>query len=320
MWHGFRLFGVDGSTLRLPPGEALERAFGEQPTGPTLARASMLYDIGHELVADFRLAATCVGEHELAVSHLDAVSPGDVIIYDRSYPAFWLMALHQARGIEFCMRLSRSTFAPANAFWASNEQSTVVTLHPSPEQRQHCRNQEVPTAPIRVRLVRVRLKGGETEVLATSILEETRLPARLFGPLYHRRWSTEESFKRQKRWLEIENLSGRSFLTVQQDVHAKILSLNLAAMVRAVAQLLAKRRFAERRYAYQVRWSSTLSAMKHTLVRLLLGTRQQRMDLLAPLIGRLSEATDAVRPERSYPRHNPGQLRPGFHNAYRRAA
>jgi hypothetical protein len=52
---------------RLPPGETLARTFGEQPSGPTLARGSVRYDIGHDLVVDARVAATCLGEHELAI-------------------------------------------------------------------------------------------------------------------------------------------------------------------------------------------------------------------------------------------------------------
>jgi hypothetical protein len=40
-------------------------------------------------------------------------------------------------------------------------------------------------------LVRVRLKGGETEVLATSVLDAERIPARLFAQLYHKRWGVE---------------------------------------------------------------------------------------------------------------------------------
>ena len=43
LWHGFRLLAVDGTTFRLPSGEALARTFGEQPSGPTLARGSVLY-------------------------------------------------------------------------------------------------------------------------------------------------------------------------------------------------------------------------------------------------------------------------------------
>ena len=52
LWHGFRVFAVDGTTLRLPSGSALAAFFGLQPSGPTLARASILYDVGHDLVVD----------------------------------------------------------------------------------------------------------------------------------------------------------------------------------------------------------------------------------------------------------------------------
>jgi hypothetical protein len=320
LWHGFRLLAVDGTTFRLPSGEALARTFGEQPSGPTLARGSVLYDIGHDLVVDTQVAATCVGEHELAIEHLAVAHPGDLLIYDRGYPAFWFFALHLALGIDFCMRLSRSSFAPANAFWESEENSAVVTLTPSPDQRRACCDQGLAAEPIRIRLVRVRLKGGETEVLATSILEEQRLPTPLFGQLYHRRWGVEENYKRQKRWAEIENLSGRSVLAVRQDIHAKILAMNLAAMVRNLAQLIATRRFAHRKFAYQVRGCSALSAMKNNLVRLLIAGPIDRESLLVLLLRQLSRAVDAVRPSRSFPRNKPGKLKPGFHPAYRRAA
>lgn len=318
LWHGFRLFAVDGTTFRLPSGEALQRFFGAQDSGPTLARGSILSDIGHDLVVDTQVASTCVGEHELAIAHLDAARPGDLLIYDRGYPAFWFFMLHLCQGIDFCRRLSRSSFAPTNAFWDSDETSAVVTLTPSPEQRRACGDQGLVSEPIRVRLVRVRLKGGETEVLATSVLDEQRLPARLFASLYHRRWSVEESYKRQKRWAEIENLSGRSTLAVRQDIHAKLLAMNLAAMVRNVAQLIASRRFAHRKQAYQVRACSTLSAMKDNLVRLLSADPIDRQRLLEALIRQLSSAVEAVRPERSFPRNNPGRLKPGFHPSYAR--
>ncbi len=89
-----------GNTFRLPRGEALARTFGEQQNGPTLARGSILYDIGHGLVVDTRVAATCVGEHELAIEHLAAARPGDLLLYDRGYPALWFFTLHLAKGDE----------------------------------------------------------------------------------------------------------------------------------------------------------------------------------------------------------------------------
>lgn len=319
-WQGFRLRAVDGTTFRLPPGEALERAFGAQESGPTLARASVLYDIGHDLVLDARVAAMCVGEHELAIEHLAAAQPGDLVLYDRGYPAFWFFALHRQAHIDWCMRLPRSSFAAAETFWTSDAPETVVTLVPSAEQRRACRDQDVSAEPIRVRLVRVRLKGGETEVLATSVLDAERIPARLFAQLYHKRWGVEEHYKRQKRWAEIENFSGRSVLAIRQDIHAKILSMNLTAMVRNLAQLLAERRFAHRKRDYQVRACSALSAMKNNLVRLLFADPEERRGLLEDLSQSLSSAVEALRPDRNFPRTNPGKLKPGFHPAYKRTA
>jgi hypothetical protein len=131
--------------------------------------------------------------------------------------------------------------------------------------------------------------------LATAVLEEERLPARLFAALYHKRWSAQEHIKRQERWAKVENLSGRSPLAVCQDIQAKILAMNLAAMVRNVAQLLAEWRFAHRKQRYQVRACSTLSAMKDHLVRLLLGDGDQQRGLLERLVLHVASAVDAVR-------------------------
>lgn len=313
--HGFRLFAVDGTTLRLPSSPALEKHFGAQPSGPILARASMLYDLGHDLVVALQLASPCVSERELTIAHLEAAQPEDLLLYDRGYRAFWLMAMHVGRGLDFCLRLARDSLSAAEPFWDGDADSAIITLTASRDQARDCRNQDLPSDPLRVRV-----PDGETEVLATSILEEERLPARLFQALYHRRWGAEEGYKRQERWLEIENVSGRSVRAVQQDLHAKILALNLTSMVRGLAQVIATRRHAARQHAYQVRWTSSLSAMKDTLARLLLGTLHVPRELLTQAILSLSDAVEAVRPDRQFPRRNPGKLKPGFHPAYGRTA
>jgi len=46
----------------------------------------------------------------------------------------------------------------------------------------------------------------------------------------------------------------------------------------------------------------------------------ERRDLLTLLTQSLSDAVAAVRPDRSFPRRNPGKLEPGFHQAYKRTA
>jgi hypothetical protein len=48
--------------------------------------------------------------------------------------------------------------------------------------------------------------------------------------LYHQRWGIEEDYKVMKSRLTIENFSGFSVEAVLQDIHAKTLTKNLAAV------------------------------------------------------------------------------------------
>lgn len=318
IWNGFRLFAVDGTTFQLPAGKDLEASFGHQESGPTLARGSTLYDLDLRLVVDFRVAAYCVCERELAIDHLTAAGPGDLLLYDRGYPAFWLFALHLMKGIDCVMRLPRHWHPASDAFWEGNASSTLITLTPSKQQARACLDQGVEPTPITLRLVRVTLNGGETEILATTVLEEERLPAHLFKALYHRRWGTEEGYKHDKQRAEIENLSGRSPLAVRQDMHAKVLAMNLAAMLRAVAQQISERLYAARRGTYQVRPSTALANLSDQLFRLLLLGAVESLALLQRLVQSLSQAVEAVRPDRTFPRRNPKRRKAGFHMPYKR--
>ncbi|NOR69536.1 MAG: hypothetical protein GQ532_07550 [Methylomarinum sp.] len=46
----------------------------------------------------------------------------------------------------------------------------------------------------------------------------------------------EENCKRLKQWVEIENFSGKSALSVKQDFYAKVLTTNLVSMTANAAQ------------------------------------------------------------------------------------
>ena len=58
----------------------------------------------------------------------------------------------------------------------------------------------------------------------------------LFKELYYLCWGIEENYKRLKQWVEIENFSGKSVLSIQQDFYAKIVASNLTALMEIAAQ------------------------------------------------------------------------------------
>jgi hypothetical protein len=317
-WHGWRLLATDGSTLRLPHTPDVSATFGAPPPGSAvpLGRLSLLYDVLNELVVDAELAAYEVGERVLAGEHLAATDARDLLLYDRGYPAFWLFALHRQEQRQFCARLPLGFSTEVVEFLASGARSTTVTFTPGSEAQAQCRAYGLAGEPITLRLVRVTLQNGQTEVLATSLLNETAWPTAWFKELYHRRWGVEEGYKRVKCRVELENFSGRSAQVVRQDVYAKLFTLNLTAICAWVAQAIAERLHQHRRRAYRVNFAHALSRMKDSAVRLLLGP--EGATVLTPLVLAIATTVEALRPDRTFPRKiKPAKLH-GFHPNYKR--
>ena len=318
LWHGFRLLAVDGSTARLPNTDDVIATFGEPPEGASvpLARLSRLYDVLNDLVVVADIDAYYVGERILAGEYLVATRQNDLLLYDRGYPAFWLFSLHRQEQRHFCARMPVDFSSEVRAFVASGKKSDVVVFSPGSEALKQCRLYGLSCEPIALRLIRVKLKGGEVEVLATSLLDENAYPTAWFKHLYHLRWGVEEGYKREKCRVEIENFSGRSAQIIKQDFYAKIFALNLTAILSWVAQAIADRLYKARKRHYRVNFANALSKMKDNLVRLFLFDSPGQ--LLSPLVLTMAASVEAVRPNRSYLRKTKSAKLHGFYPNYKR--
>lgn len=101
-----------------------------------------------------------------------------------------------------------------------------------------------------------------------------------------------------------------------QDIHAKIFTQNLTAVLVRLAQWLADERYRHRRHTYRVNFANALSKMKNTLVRLFLETSP--LELCWRLLRRMADTVEAVRPGRKFPRELKKVRVPGFQMQYRR--
>ena len=88
-WKGYRLLAVDGSVTKLPNNSELLEYFGKARSNSTrpAVRISQLYDIQNKLSIDIQIDSHAIGERAQAVKHLKCTGNGDLILYDRGYPA-----------------------------------------------------------------------------------------------------------------------------------------------------------------------------------------------------------------------------------------
>ena len=186
-------------------------------------------------------------------------------------------------------------------FVKSNKKEDVVTFIQNKPSQKTCIEKGIPATPIKLRLVRVELKS-EVEVLITNLVDSDKFDVSIFKPLYHMRWGIEENYKRLKQWVEIENFSGKSALSVQQDFYAKIVASNLTSLMANASQKIAKKETAELKLKYSINFAQALSKMKHRIVQLILSDKRVIKSLIARTVSYICKTIESVRPGRTAPR------------------
>lgn len=266
-WQGLRVVAADASKLRLFLEDAAGRGWRE-------AVAFALYLPGQELTLAAELYSPRVGERQMLFEHLDTLTPTDLLVLDRGYPARWLVAHLTQRGQPFCIRVDAFGFSVVRRFLHSGQAEAVVTI--AAPDRKDCADYLCTRTPSSVRLVRVVTPNGQVQAMMTSLLDAVAYPAVLFADLYHRRWRIEEAFKRLKHRLALENTSGLSWLAAQQDFGAKIVADNLHSL--AAAEAAAQSAIAT---DYRINRTYALAHLKRCLPRWLLLATPDAAQLIA---------------------------------------
>ncbi|HRZ07576.1 MAG TPA: IS4 family transposase [Candidatus Competibacteraceae bacterium] len=306
---GFRVLAIDGSKLHLPDTDDVRDALGtiaySNGKDPQIqgehpyALASVLYDVLNRIALDATLGRTDAYEVDLAIGHLAHTGSMDLLILDRNYPAYRLLAELTQRERHFVIRCSAASFAVARQMLrGEGSDSQVVTLAPGAGQAPLIRQQGLPMT-LTVRFVRVRLSTGEWEVLVTSLRDEVAYPTADFLELYHWRWGVETFYGLLKSRLDLENFSGLGAEAVRQDFHATVYLTGLESLLTdaAQAQLEAK----TTQHPQTVNRAVSFNAIKHHALDLLCSD----LDTL-PLMERLTALflthPTCARPQRHPPR------------------
>jgi hypothetical protein len=319
-WRGHRLVGVDSSLVRLPDTPELGAVFGWKEaanqhgaTGTRYpeARLSVRYDVLNRAGWDARLEPSTVGEVALALSQLEHLPPGDVQLNDRGFTGYLYLA-SVARRAHFIGRCSTGSFLPAQEMFRRNRanQSQVVWLFASPDQKGECRRRGLPVK-LKVRFVSLRLPTGELEVLVTSLLQETLYPTEEFLTVYHWRWGHETFHLMLKGRLELENFSGRTVEAIRQDVPAVVRLANLESVLSEPLQAVWNQPATSQTQRRQINRSNSYHALKDQVLDLLYRDLPAS-EVLTQMMKCFQGSPVAVRPSRKTPRRS----RPSFHRSY----
>ena len=282
---GYRLLGIDGSTLELPASQDITRTYGGQP-GATypMGRASVVFDVINQITLDAQLVPYQSDERVLALEHLRRLAQlektmlPEIWLMDMGYPAFYWMAYLLQHKREFVIRVYPGFCKEVDAFLASGAPEGVLEIdvfaegrEVNPKFKQYL--PDVDACVLTLRMVVLELPGGKRMLLLTSLLDPAEFSCADLGDLYRWRWPVETHFDLIKNIVELEDFTGLSSLSVLQDFHATVLTCNINALVlNDVEQELAVENAAkpERKHTYKANRNLSIATLKDNVVRLLL--------------------------------------------------
>jgi hypothetical protein len=310
-WRGRRLIAVDGSKVSLIATKALSAAFGGQANRHDSfcgAQAIVQFDVLNKLFIYSRLAPYCTAELNMAWQAIDNLKADMIAIYDRNFANYKTIALHlwseQQPG--FVIR-AREYHMFIKKFLATGLDSQIVQMLPNTAAIERMRKAGfivTATTALTVRLVRVELDHGASEVLITNLWEADGYETEAFKELYNKRWGVETGIGTAKNILQLESMSGQHPQCVYQDFYATILMTNLTSLMarQGTEMVQTQRRQSRRRYAHrvQVNMNKASGKLRQELTGLLLSADPSKM--IETLIKYMIRHLVPIRPDRKYER------------------
>ena len=295
----YRLCAIDGSDVALDNNKELLEHFGGSGRNRdcAMAMASLCYDPLNNVVLDGGLYPYGFSEREAARNHIAAVSllpipdgVSNLYICDRGYPSTELMADMIEQGLHFIMRV-RKKFN--TAFDRVNTEEYVTVTHNGKDYR--------------VRVLRIPLESGESELLVTN-LDENDLDHEEAGELYFSRWRIEVKLDSLKNKLQLENMSGRRVITTLQDFWAKLdIANTLAALEYTTDQAIEDDLVGSRnKYTKRTNENRMITKFADRYIKLLVCAEPDaRSALFEQLVSDIARRPAEVKPSRSFDRKSP---------------
>lgn len=301
LWNGFRVLAVDGSSVTLPFTKELKQLYGlaknQTNTGVVQARVSVLYDVLNRYVLDSQLFPKAIGERALGLLHLIKSKVNDLIIYDRGYPSYDFIYTHCNKDIDYLMRTKIGFNGATESFIASNKRSQIVEIYPRKNINISDKEYDKNT-PIKVRLLRIDLSSGETELLMTSLLDSKKYPSKIFKELYFKRWGVETFYDELKNKLKVEYFSGYSNQSILQDFNAAILISNVQTLIVNDLEDEVKELTKNRKLTYKINTNLSYGFLKNKIITLLFSNTDME-DVVEQLKILFKSELVPIRPNRS---------------------
>ena len=238
-WRGRRILLADGTTISMPDTPANQAEFPQPASqkpglGFPLARLVVLLSLATGGVLDMAVGPNKgkkTGEHALFRQILDALKPGDILIADRYYCSYFLLATLRQMGVDALFQVHASRRVDFRRGRRLGKRDHIVEWDkPARPDWMDLDTYKAMPSKLPIRETRV---GGL--VLVSTSLDPKEVTREELGDLYKLRWTVEVGLKFIKEIMKMGVLRGLSPEMVKKEIGVHLLTYNLIRTIMAQA-------------------------------------------------------------------------------------
>jgi hypothetical protein len=308
-WHGHRVVLVDGSTLSMPDTAANQQAYPQQRSQRPGVGFPILRWVALLGLATAAVLASAfgpwrgkqTGETALFRTLLEHLQPGDVLVADRYYCSYWIVALARVRGVHVVFRkhqLRHTDFRTGRRL-GRNDHVVTWTKPQRPAWMDEA-DYEALAATLSLREVRKQITTPGCRVrelvAVTTLVDAATYTIDDITDLYHQRWHAEIDLRSIKTQMKMEILRCRTPAMVRKEIWAHLLAYNLVRKV--MAQAAGEHDLTPR----QLGFAGAMQTLNEFRTVLLTSAAADLPDLCADILRAIASHRVGDRPDRYEPR------------------
>jgi putative transposase len=309
LWKGRHVRLVDGTTASMPDTPDNQEAFPQSKSqkpglGFPIIRMVLLLSLATAMVTGLAIGpygGKESGETALFRQLLDRLTTGDVVVADRFYCSYFMVALLRERGIDAVLRLHqcRKQDLEGGQRLGSGDRLVIWNRPAKPDWMDQETYDRMPeTLEVRQVHVQVNQPGFRVEslVVISTLIDADVYSREDLAELYHKRWLVELDIRSIKVSLGMDVLRGKSSEMVRREIWACLLAYNLIRQSMLEAASLAK--LSPR----QLSFTAAMDKIAVSWVTLQSFSEGKRHQMIAHLLVEMGKHKVGNRPNRAEPR------------------
>ena len=311
LWKGMHAKLVDGFTFTMPDTPENQAEYPQSRSqkkgiGLPIARCMGILSLATAAVLDVAIgpySGKQTGETALLRTRLDSFSSGDLLVADRYFCSFFLVAMLLGRGVQSCTRMHQKRhfdFRRGRRLGAKDHLA-VWTKPKRPQWMDHATYETIPeTMTLRELQFQVIQPGYRTQeiTIVTTLLDAEVYSKADIAELYGFRWNAELDIRAIKQNLNLNHVRCKSPEMVRRELWTTLLAYNLVRTTAAAAALLHDKR------PRQISFTSTCQYVLASWTDLARGriAPEKLTDHCLTMLSKIAECEVANRPGRIEPR------------------